>query len=204
NDTWALSLSGTPEWNLLDPGTGPTTDFFAEAAIYDPRRDRIVLFGRNDRMTELWAFDLSDPMHWSRLEPEGTGPAWDLLGEAIYDPVRDRLILVGPDGDNAQSTAVWELPFSGVFAWSRVATSGSIPPGRYRATRIYDPVRDRALRFGGTGLAYLPDGRTWELSLSGMPTWSELPEFPGTFFNHASVYDPGRVQMLPCYGNSKV
>ena len=45
NNTWELRLDGTPTWNQLAPtGTLPSARR-SGTAIYDPLRDRMVLFG---------------------------------------------------------------------------------------------------------------------------------------------------------------
>src|SRR5262249_3589964 len=44
NDTWALSLSGTPAWSQVTPtGTLPAGRY-AAAGVYDPGLDRLVVY----------------------------------------------------------------------------------------------------------------------------------------------------------------
>jgi hypothetical protein len=45
NDVWALSLAGTPAWTQLTPSGTPPTARCYHSAIYDPVRDRMVVFG---------------------------------------------------------------------------------------------------------------------------------------------------------------
>src|SRR5439155_27297482 len=67
NDVWALSLGGSPAWSaLLAAGSSPAgrSD---HAAIYDPVRDRMVVFGgygggyRNDVWALRWGKPVSVP-----------------------------------------------------------------------------------------------------------------------------------------------
>ena len=48
NDVWALSLSGSPTWAQLAPAGTPPGAWYGHSAIYDPARDRMVVFGGND------------------------------------------------------------------------------------------------------------------------------------------------------------
>jgi hypothetical protein len=103
NDLWELTLSGSPAWNELTPSgslPGGRTD---HEAIYDPARDRMILFegailpyfyGTYD---DLWAIQLNGPLAWSRLAP--TRPPGYRFGRggsmALYDPRRDRMVVFG-------------------------------------------------------------------------------------------------------------
>ena len=48
NDVWALSLAGTPAWTQLTPTGTPPSARYGHSAIYDPVRDRMVVFGGYD------------------------------------------------------------------------------------------------------------------------------------------------------------
>ena len=76
NDVWALSLAGTPAWTQLTPAGTPPSARSDHSAIYDPVRDRMVVFGgildgvryRND----VWALSLAGTPAWTQLTPAGT------------------------------------------------------------------------------------------------------------------------------------
>lgn len=61
NDTWTLSLSGTPTWTEMNPaGTLPSERLW-HSAVFDPVRDRMIVFGgldetsvRNDTWSLAW------------------------------------------------------------------------------------------------------------------------------------------------------
>src|SRR5262249_50616094 len=59
NDVWALSLAGTPAWTALTPTGTPPSGRTGHTAIYDPVRDRMVVFGGavgdNQFLNEVWA-----------------------------------------------------------------------------------------------------------------------------------------------------
>ena len=77
NDVWALSLAGSPAWSELAPGGTPPSARDAHTAIYDPVRDRMVVFGGYDGASlrnDVWALSLSGSPAWSELAPAGTPP----------------------------------------------------------------------------------------------------------------------------------
>ena len=77
---WALSLEGTPVWTVLTPvGPGPEARY-GHSAIYDPVRDRMIIFGGYSHGTEtyhddVWALSLSGPSTWTQIQPSGALPA---------------------------------------------------------------------------------------------------------------------------------
>lgn len=203
-DATALSLAGTPTWTLLFPdGTAPGARFY-QSAIYDPVRDRAVLFGgmteaggaRND----LWELALAEPPAWTELTPNGSPPIGRNFHCAIVDSLRARMIVYG--GGTVQGLLpndLWALSLSGTPVWSALANAGTPPSMRYGHSAIYDPLRDRMIVFGGLtpGVQYLND--VWVLSLAGTPTWTQLaptgaPPIPRAY--HTAIYDRGRDRMV--------
>src|SRR5512135_1917075 len=68
------------------------------AAIYDPIRDRMLVFGGvggGGLRGEVWALDLCGAPSWHLLVPAGSGAPARALANAIYDPVRDAMIVFG-------------------------------------------------------------------------------------------------------------
>src|SRR5262245_58342862 len=66
-------------------------------AIYDPVRDRVLVYGGADNgtlRTDLWARSMSDAQPWSKLAPTGPTPPQPAFGSAIYDLVRDRMLFL--------------------------------------------------------------------------------------------------------------
>jgi len=192
NDVRALLLTETPTWTEIVPSIGPApTGRQWHSAIYDPVRDRMVVFGGLDPSgvfrNDVWTLSLSGTPTWNELVPSGDLPAGRYLHAAIYDPVRDRMLVMGGLNDNGGLGDTWALSLSGSPAWTEIAVTG--PPGRSAATMIYDPVRDRALLFGGFGGT---GNDVWALSLSGTVAWSELPaagSLPPARSNHTATYD---------------
>ena len=75
NDVWALTLSGSPVWTQLFPSGMPPSARFEHTSIYDPVRDRMVVFaGVNESSTffnDVWALTLSATRHGAKFSPAG-------------------------------------------------------------------------------------------------------------------------------------
>ena len=203
NDVWALSLSGSPAWSELDPAGGPPPERRGHTAIYDPARDRMVMFGGYHNLStynDVWALSLSGSPAWSELDPVGSPPAARHDHTAIYDPVRDRMVVFG-GYDGSFHNDAWALSLAGSPAWGVLAPAGGPPTARFGHTAIYDPARDRMVVFGGVDANSDFDCRidVWALSLAGNPAWSALAPAgspPSGCFGHTAIYDPARDRMV--------
>jgi len=96
NDLWQLSLSDM-RWSELTPLGEIPGPRYGHSAVYDPVRDRMVVFagttqGLNDR---LYALELSGVPTWSRLTASGADPREHTFHTAVYDPLRDRMLVFG-------------------------------------------------------------------------------------------------------------
>jgi hypothetical protein len=200
NDVWALSLAGTPTWTQLAPAGTPPSARSAHTAVYDPVRDRMVVFGGDDgySFNDVWALSLAESPAWTQLTPTGTPPSARYGHTAVYDPVRDRVVVFGGD-DGSAPDDVWALALVGTPAWTQLAPTGTPPSARYGHTAVYDPVRDRMVVFGGLDFSYYSLNDVWALSLSGTSTWVQLAPAgtpPSARYGHTAVYDPARDRMV--------
>jgi hypothetical protein len=156
NDVWALSLDGTSAWTHLTPTGAPPVGRELHSAIYDPVRDRMVVFGGYENsgsdVNEVWALSLAGTPAWTELAPTGTPPSARESHSSIYDPVRDRMVVFGGnhyDGSDHYLNEVWALSLAGAPAWTELAPSGAPPSARAGHGAIYDPVSDGMFVFGG-------------------------------------------------------
>ncbi len=197
NDVWALSLAGAPGWTVLAPaGPGPSPRS-GQSAIYDPVRGRMVVFGGGSNQ-DVWALSLAGAPQWNLLTPTGTPPSGRFAHGAIYDPVRDRMLVFGGADLLGPKNDVWALSLAGVPSWTELTPAGSAPSARSGHSAIYDPVRDRMVLFGGTGLLGTVND-LWELALAGTATWAALTPAgtpPGARSGHSAIYDPERDRMV--------
>jgi len=189
-DVWAFSLAGAPAWTPLAPGAVAPGKRSSHTAIYDPLRDRMIVFGGYDDAlvyhNDTWAYDLGGG-GWQRLDPAGTPPTPTVEHCAVYDPVRDRMLVIGGfDRVTGFLNTVWELSLAGAGSWTQLSPAGSPPPTR-DAVADYDPSRNRVLLYGGT--SYSPE--VYALDLSGGPMWSvaatNTPQPPRD--GHAAIFD---------------
>jgi len=203
NDVWSLSLADPPAWSLVSTtGTRPAPRK-ESAAVYDPIRDRLVIFGGYEisagvMHNDVWALSLSDPPTWQKLSTAAEAPAPRQAATLIYDPIDDRLVVFG--GSDGEIGCVlgdtWTFSFE-THTWQQLAVAGEQPGARF-TTGVYDSTDHRMLIYGG-GTSLIADcgpyqeyTDTWQLSLSGQPTWSLIPTSgsPAAPIQSVSVYDP--------------
>src|SRR4029077_20991432 len=78
NDVWALWLSGGPAWSALSAAGSLPAARVKHAAIYDPVRQRMVMFGGHDGSgyrNDVWALSLSGTPAWNEITPAGSLPS---------------------------------------------------------------------------------------------------------------------------------
>ena len=201
NDVWVLSLSTATGWHQMLVNGTPPSPRNGHTAIYDPVNDRMVVFGGFDtgHCNDVWALSLAGVPTWQQILPAGSPPGPRTGHAAVYDPVRQRMIVIGGVNNGTYSNEVSELTLSGAASWNPLPVQGSIPNPRAYHSAIYDPGGDRVVVFGGFDAVTGVTRDTWELSLSGLPTWSPVttsgPQ-PLARKQHGAVHDPIHSRML--------
>jgi hypothetical protein len=169
-----------PTWQQI-PTTG-VPGRWGQVAVYDARRDRMVIFGGDglDRETEaqtngttaqrndLWALDLAT-LGWHELAATNVpGPRTDLAG--VLDTTNDRLVIVGGRvGFAASIDEVWAYSFvTGV--WAQLPSG---PPARHDVPSATNG--SRMWVFGGAGGFLQSLNDLWELDLT-TDTWRQMPD----------------------------
>ena len=146
---WTLSydLPNSP-WTNITPTGGPSPRVGA-MMVYDSRADRVVLFGgltpTLSTFADTWVFDYANDT-WTNVTPS-TSPSARGAAAMSYDPVADRVILFGGFASFSLAADTWTYDYS-ANTWTQLSPSGS-PAGRYLASMVYDPIRQRTLLFGG-------------------------------------------------------
>jgi len=198
DETWSFSLFDQGFWTRIATGGTPPEPRSEHSTIYDPTRDRMIVFGgfstSSQYLNDTWMLDLKT-LIWSPLVTAGPLPPVRAGHATIYDPVRDRMIVFGGKGATDLQD-LWELSLSGTPTWSALAATGAPPTARSSHSMIYDPTADRLLIFGGLTGSSMID--LWELRLSGTPSWQSLSLSPAPRiqWDHTAVYDPRGPRML--------
>ena len=127
--------SGVADGAWVDLTGTAVSDRYFHSAIYDPVRDRMVVFGGyNDYsgfLSEVWALSLAGTPAWTQLTPTGTPPSGRYGHSAIYDPVRDCMVVFGGYGPAGEGEGplndAWALSLAGTPAWTQLTPAGTSP-----------------------------------------------------------------------------
>jgi len=204
DDTYALSLGGSPTWSLVTSAGSPPPARSWHTVVRDEARDRDLLSAGYDgkALADLWSFAPTG-LDWT--EQPASIDSWPMAragANVVLDNTRNRLLLFGGNGQSGLGVSdVWAWSLSAEAGWEPVVAQGAPPPGRTLSTTIYDPVGDRLIVFGGVdGVTSTTDyGDVWQLTLSGTPTWTQLSPVgtpPTPRSGHTAVYDPVRSRMV--------
>jgi hypothetical protein len=175
-DTWALSLAGPPQWTKLATRGIPPSSRFCASAVYDSRRDGMIVYGGNAGseqsplpLRDAWFLSFADGDAWMPLDTRGPIPLGRWMHGAMYDARRDRmLVLWGRDATGGRfDCAVLEL--AGTPTWHEYTPAGPAPPSRWGASVAYDDVSDRALIVGGATNNYGEPAKNWLLEFAPGP-----------------------------------
>ena len=169
DDVWTLSLGSSPGsvpvWTQLSPtGPAPAAREFM-SSIYDPVRNRMVLFGGTDGSSvfnTVWALSLGGTPAWTILATTGTAPSARFGSASDYDPLRDRILFFGGYDGVSMLGDTWALGLAGTPTWSAPTPTGTPPGPRMVAAALYDSARDRMLFYGGDVMSAAPGG-LWSL-----------------------------------------
>ena len=196
-------VAGDGSWSLLVPvGMHPSARF-GHSAIYDPVRERMLVFGGQDTPSlqdDTWALSLTDGITWSEITIPGYVPPGRYDHDAIYDVTLNRMVVfggaVGQPGNWTRTNEVWEFSFPDPH-WAQLVSVGPGPTARTEHSLAYDPVRQQLILFGGADGSARSD--LWALSLHGSPVWTELSAAgvpPLGRYGHTMVYDSERDRFL--------
>ncbi len=173
DDVWTAAIGTSTVWTPLAVAGTPPAARSGHAAIYDPLRQRMVVFGgRNGSdLNDAWELSLGMGSEtWTPLGPLGSPPSPRSGVASIYDPNGDRMIVFG---GSSMTNDLHALNLGGSTSWTPLSASGTAPDARQGASAVYDPQGHRMLVFGGAG-TLADQNDLWQLSLSGAPAWSNV------------------------------
>jgi len=211
NQTWALSLGGTPSWSPLSPSGSPPTPRASFGSAYDPVGNRLIVFGGYDGPADekdVWALSLGAGSEtWTQLfvDPGPANPPGNCDYAMAYDPARNRAVYFGGKR-NFQSSETWLWQLGGAPAFSQLFTPNS-PLGRYSTSGTFDVPNDRMLIFGGYDVTQNYTNDVWQLNFTGPSNWtpvSAIGPAPQPRLYNTLITDPVRQRMVMFGGNNNV
>jgi len=190
DDTWALELAGTPRWTHIIPHGLPPSARYAATAVYDSRRDGMILFGGNATsedepyaLHDTWFLSFAEGDSWIPLSTKGLIPAGRWYSAGVYDPLRDRmLVLWGRDRSNARPDCL-SLDLANGLVWQGYTPDGGGAISRYGHSMVYAPDFDQAIITGGRTYDPYGDGAgpDWYLNFAA-PAGGSPPPMSGPPF----------------------
>jgi hypothetical protein len=176
NDTWQLSLTGSPTWSRFSPVSGPPAARAYAQVAYDSDHNSLIVFGGYTgvvNLSDTWELSLTGSGEWLLVTPSAFPPAtYD--GVAAYDPIAQRLLVFGGLHQDGLTNQTWQLTMSGTPAWSQVFPSGTPPTGRQAAAGGYDAARNRLVVFAGYDTQFRAENDTYALDMNGATAWSSF------------------------------
>jgi hypothetical protein len=188
-------------WIDLTPAAGlpPARHFYA--ACWDIGRQRYVLFGgQNSPSASSTLPDLNDTWEWNgtswtQMTPANS-PSPRRWAAMYYDVLTARCILFGGNTQYGTNTAA--AYSNETWAWDGVnwtqLTPATSPLARARGFFSYDPLRLKAIYYGGRNTGALSD--TWQFDGTN---WTQLTTNAGPgslgvsgLFAYGATYDPLR------------
>jgi hypothetical protein len=197
NDVWVLTnangLGGPAAWLELFPTGGPPTAHYANGAVFDSARNRLMIsagIAPGGIANDAWVLSNASGLDrgtgmpatpvWTQLP---NGPDARYFHAAAYVAASNRMVVFGGLGNSGYSNDVWVLDNAngaggGGSSWSPTTPSGTSPDPRsvFYHYQLYDPVSRRLLVFGGdrdTGAPALTD--YWVLTDADGGTAAAVP-----------------------------
>ncbi len=207
-EVWALPLEEPRVWAPLATGSVVPDGRQEFSLAYDPRRQRILMFGGvtfaraaadlGEDRDDLWSFSLLDD-RWTPL-PVVNSPGARNRHWAGYDAVGDRMVVVGGATSFyrgfGQRTDCWALPLGAdSLRWSALGPDAPMPEFRYETDPWpvdIDPLRNRLLLWNG-------GSTVWSLSLAAPTAWKPLSpggEAPTPRESSSMAYDARHDQLV--------
>lgn len=132
-------------------------------AVYDPKGDRLVVFGGRYReassgpytvYADVWTLNL-ETLTWQELPTTGVAPPARSSVAGAYNPLTEELVLFGGNSSTSGLSFgplddAWALNLA-TGAWREIVATGTKPPARLFHSAAIDPATGRLFIHGGGG-----------------------------------------------------
>jgi hypothetical protein len=160
DETWWLDLK-SDKWSQISAKGDIPSSRVSASAIYDPKGQRIVMFGGNTStsgasyvpLNDLLTFDVLSAQ-WTMLLPANQGPSKRLFAAAVYDSKRHAMVLT-TGGDHQAFLGpflgdTWSLSLD-TLEWTQLhnGIGSNVPARRIWGRAVYSAQRDRIIMMGG-------------------------------------------------------
>jgi len=154
-ETWALELDAL-RWRQIELRGFPPSARFGASAVYDSRRDGMILYGGNAGTTnnpiplgDTWFLSFRDGDVWIPVTIADRPPLPRWMHAAIYDPVRDRMLVFWGRDQNGSRYDCAAVEWAGRPTWTTYKPAGPAADIRSGHAVVYDAAADRAIIVGG-------------------------------------------------------
>jgi hypothetical protein len=139
-------------------------------AIYDPIKNRMVIFGgwdkaKHEYLDDTWAFYFADAPdsagRWKKIKTKDSHPPGRRHVVGVYDAQRNWFVVCGGFGDQGYLNDVWAFDLTR-DVWINI-TPG--PQPRLDHLAVYDPRRGQMLLYGGDAHLVRKFHDVWELAV---------------------------------------
>jgi hypothetical protein len=158
SSVWALSLAGNGEWTLLSPLGAAPPPMHGASAVYDARRDRVLVYGDTSPSGQVDVLSFADTPTWSAVAIEGENPKARIGHAAVFDTEGDRMIAFGGADwkqhvylNDAVALRVLEVRLTAFKVASTMEGVGAPLAGRGRRGGIRSMARARRVRGRSVG-----------------------------------------------------
>ena len=196
NDLFVTNLDRMV-WSKVDPSGERPVERDGHAAVFDPKRKRLLVFGGRSitkkRLNDLFAYDM-ETNKWSRLDPTGDTPAPRESASMVLVNDHTAMLFGGKGGGGRFNDAQFLDLTTPNCVWSQPIVSGSAP----------GPRQDSGL-CAAEGKVYVHAGRDnfvrddlYELDISDPKNmvWSAIPtsgRAPPACYGHEMTFLNGMV-----------
>jgi hypothetical protein len=147
-DLWGLDYS-TETWTKLETSGAAPSPRSSAAAVYERKRDRMIIFGGAESapLDETFALNL-EFREWKVIGTAGQKPSPRVSAGIAIDSDRDKLYVFGGSDGTVLLNDLFVLDLA-TDTWSKVAMTGEVPRGRTQFGLSYDSGTNRLVVFGG-------------------------------------------------------